>query len=114
MSRDSSSTLSFVLGSTFGEAIIPVCIGFIMHYIAPNGMNVCVMVSVLLLLVIYGMADWMMKAHQGHSSDTDTDTAIDTDDADDAGAGDGAGSSGNRSGHEMPVPVPLPVSLQLL
>jgi hypothetical protein len=66
--RDSSSTLYFILGSTFGEAVIPVCIGFIMRYVSPNGMNVCVLVSVLLLIVIYLTADWMMKAHSGDNA----------------------------------------------
>jgi hypothetical protein len=73
-----------VLGSTFGEAVIPVCIGLIMHFVSPAGMNTSVLVSVLLLIGIYGTADWMMKAHAGLPATCDaapvvavTDTAMD-------------------------------------
>jgi hypothetical protein len=65
LARDSSSTLFFIMGSTIGEAVIPVCIGFIMKYVSPDGMNMCVLVSVLLLIGIYITADWMMKGHSG-------------------------------------------------
>jgi Na+-transporting methylmalonyl-CoA/oxaloacetate decarboxylase gamma subunit len=37
-----------------------------MKYVSPSGMNICVLVSVILLIVIYVVADWMMKSHAGH------------------------------------------------
>ena len=70
--RDSKSTVSFILGSTVGEAVIPVCIGFIMAFVSPNAMNICVLVSAVVMIVIYLGSDRMMKSHFG---DGDCDTA---------------------------------------
>jgi hypothetical protein len=50
----------FVVGSTFGEAIIPVCIGAIMHFTGPQALMYCTLTIAIIMTGIYLVAHHLL------------------------------------------------------
>lgn len=58
--RDASATTMFVVGSTFGEAIIPVGIGLAMRFTGPQALMYCTLTIVILMVGIYVAAHHLL------------------------------------------------------
>lgn len=62
----------FVVGSTFGEAVIPVCIGAVMHFTGPQALMYCTLTISVIMVSIYFVAHHLLLV--GHPKD---DVAMD-------------------------------------
>ena len=60
MDRDANATTMFVVGSTFGEAIIPVCMGLIMHASGPQALMYCTLAISMIMATVYVAAHYLM------------------------------------------------------
>lgn len=74
--RDSYSTTLFMVGATFGEAGMPMAIGFLLEAFGPPSLPWTILMCSFAQLVVYGMLHFLGSQNAGHDIHVSTINAL--------------------------------------